>query len=135
MRIVLVPGMLLLSGEAMFIVIGCFVLFAASEGELLPLNETVLLNSDTTIGEESVSLFEACELVFSVRSVTRQVSITGWASEMYCLEVDSVFKGDLDLETVSLITFPYGINSSQLSSLQAGQGIIIFASPIPPWSF
>jgi len=104
-------------------------LAAVSEKDLLPLNETVLLNTEVVIGDDILNLYKASDLVFSVRSVTRQLSILGWASERYDLEVGDVFKGHLDPESVSLFTFPCGMYSSQLSSLQEGRGLIIFAVP------
>ncbi len=97
--------------------------------ELLPLNEAVLLSNEVIIDEDIIALYEASELVFSVGSVTRKLSILGWASETYNLEVQDVFKGNLDLEMVSLFVSSHGLYSNQFSSLQEGQGLIVLASP------
>ena len=115
--------------EDMIVLMLIAALAAVSEKDLLPLNETVLLNTEVVIGDDILNLYKASDLVFSVRSVTRQLSILGWASERYDLEVGNVFKGHLDLESVSLFTFPCGMYSSQLSSLKEGQGLIVFAVP------
>lgn len=105
------------------------VLFSFPQVESLPLNKLISLSSETEIGEDFRCLYESSELVFSVRSVTRRVSILGWASERYDLEVDSVLKGDLEEETVSLFTFPGGLLTSRLSTLHEGCGLVVFAFP------
>lgn len=96
---------------------------------LLPLNETVFLRSEVDMDEDVLSILESSELVFSVRSVTRNLSILGWSSEKYCLEVGKILKGDLELEIVSMFTFPRGMYSMQFSTLQEGDGMLVFAFP------
>ena len=98
------------------------------EPDLLPLGETVELDPDIIPGDEVAELFEASELVFTVKSVTRQMSILGWASERYDIEIGSELKGNLPEETVFMYTFPCGLYSSQFSSLTEGDELIIYAS-------
>jgi len=104
-------------------------LFAISDMDFLPLNEALLLNDEVPNLDDLYSSYEGCELVFSVRSVTRRVSILGWASERYDLEVGNVLMGNLDHGTVFLYTFPNGMLSGQITSIKEGQGLIVFAVP------
>jgi len=57
------------------IVIAAFVTISGMD--LLPLNCTVQLNTEAVILDEMLPMYEASELVFSVKSVTRQLSILG----------------------------------------------------------
>ncbi len=94
----------------------------------LPLDETVELNSEVELCDETAGLFEVSELVFTLESVTRRISILGWSSERYDLEIGTVLKGNLDEETVSLYVFPELVYSSQFASLTEGSGVTVFAS-------
>lgn len=105
------------------------ILFAISEPELLPLNQTVLLNPDILLNDEVLDLFEASDLVFSVKSVTRRISILGWSSEKYDLEIGEELKGNLPEETAYMYTFPCGMYSRQFASLSEGGGsLVVFAT-------
>lgn len=96
--------------------------------DLLPLDETVTLNPEIMLGDEVAELFEVSEFVFTVRSVTRRVSMLGWISERYDIEIGHEFKGDLPEDTVFMYTFPCGMYSNEFSSLTDGDGLVVFAS-------
>lgn len=96
--------------------------------DLLPLDETVELNPEVELCDETTGLFEVSELVFTLESVTRRTSILGWASERYDLEVGKVLKGDLEEEIVYLYVFPEGFYSMQFVPLTEGSSVTVFAS-------
>jgi len=96
---------------------------------LLPLDETVELDPELKLSDNTAGLFEVSELVFTLESVTRRISILGWASERYELGIGRVLKGTLDEETANMYVFPYGFYSTQFASLTDGCGAIVFASP------
>ncbi len=105
------------------------ILLAISEPELLPLNQTVQLNPDILLNDDVSDLLDASDLVFTVKSVTRGISILGWSSEKYELEIGQELKGDLPEETVAIYAFPCGMYSRQFSSLsEGGSGLIVFAT-------
>ncbi len=109
-----------------FLVLAVFL--SVPETDLLPLDETVNLNPDIILGDEVAELFEVSEFVFTVRSVTRRLSMLGWISERYDIEIGHELKGDLPENTVFMYTFPCGMYSNQLSSLTEGEGLVVFAS-------
>lgn len=99
-----------------------------SQPDLLPLDQTVALDPNVVLGDEVAELFELSELVFTVTSVTRRLSMLGWISERYDIVIGHELKGDLPEDTVYMYTFPCGMYSNQLSSLNEGEGLVVYAS-------
>jgi len=93
----------------------------------LPLDMTLELNPEVEMSDSLEMLLEASDLAFTLESVTRHVSILGWASERYDLEVGEVLKSDLLEETVNLYVYPEGLYSSQFTALIEGNGVVICA--------
>jgi hypothetical protein len=104
------------------------VFLVVSEPDLLPLDETVTLDPDIILCDEAAEWFEMFDIVFTVKSVTRRVSMLGWISERYDIEIGHELKGDLPENTVFMYTFPCGMYSNQLSSLTEGEGLVVYAS-------
>ncbi len=96
--------------------------------ESLPLDVIFELNPEVELCDEIAGLFEVSELVFTLESVTRCISILGWSSERYDLEVGKVLKGYLEEEIVNLYVFPDGFYSMQFAPLTEGSGVTVFAS-------
>lgn len=95
--------------------------------ELLPLNQVLEMNTAVEIDELIENMIDDYPLVFTVKSVTRKLSILGWASERYDLEVGEVLKGTLNMETVFVYVFPVGLHSGQLSAMSPGSGVVVCA--------
>ncbi len=95
--------------------------------EPLPLEEILDLNPQVMIDETISEMVEASDLVFTLDSITRHISILGWASERYDLDVGEILKGDLEEEVVNLYVFPEALHSEHLSFLLEGSSVIIFA--------
>jgi hypothetical protein len=96
--------------------------------DLLPLDETLELKPDVEMSDSLAVLLEGSDLAFTLESVTRRLSILGWASERYDLDVGEVLKGDIHEETVSFYVYPEGSYSFQFADLIEGMEVVIFAS-------
>ncbi len=103
------------------------ILFQGEPAELLPLNKVLELNGTVQVDELIESMIEDYPLVFTVESVTRELSILGWASERYDIEVGEVLKGTLNMETVFVYVFPVGLHSRDFSALTPGSGVVVSA--------
>jgi|GEM_PF-6090627 len=55
--------------------------------------ETIELDPQITLNDSIAPLIAVSDLVFSVKSVTRRISILGWSSERYDLEIGEVLLG------------------------------------------
>lgn len=103
------------------------ILFQGEPAELPPLNKVIELNGTVQVDEFIENMVEDYPLVFTVESVTRKLSMLGWASERYDLEVGEVLKGTLNMETVFVYLFPVGLHSRDFSSLTPGSGVVVCA--------
>ncbi len=93
----------------------------------LPLDETVDLDPEVFLDDTVSVMIEVSDLAFTLESVTRRISILGWASERYDLEVGEVLRGDLQEDMVSFFVFPEGMHSLQFSLMTEGSGVVVFA--------
>ncbi|MCD4706375.1 MAG: hypothetical protein K8S62_01400 [Candidatus Sabulitectum sp.] len=85
------------------------------------------LDPEVFLDDTISMMIEASDLAFTLESVTRCISILGWASERYDLEVGEVLKGDLQEDMVSFFVFPESMYSRQLSFMTEGSGVVVFA--------
>ena len=93
----------------------------------LPLEETVRLNPRVVLDDTTAILVGASDLAFTAKSVTRGLSILGWSSERYDIEVGEVLMGSIEDDMVSAYVFPQCLYSHQFSMLDEGSGLIVLA--------
>jgi len=73
------------------ILTGVLLLYSQSL-EPLPLDFTIEFNPEVEMNDSLEALLEESDLAFTLESVTRRISILGWASERYDLDVGEVLK-------------------------------------------
>lgn len=98
---------------------------AAAAG--LPLNEPLSLYPRLAGVDSMIANLQSPELAFTVESVTRRISILGWASERYDLSVGQVLAGELEEDTLILYVYPDCILSSRIGSLSRKDCLIVVA--------
>lgn len=95
----------------------------------LPLDETIKLDPQPVLDDTTSMLVSMSDLAFTAESVTRRVSILGWASERYDIEVGEVLSGSMDMDMVSAYVYPEGLYSHQFAIIADGCGLLVLAMP------
>ena len=93
----------------------------------LPMDEPVCLYPRLAGSDSVLRQLESPELVFTVESITRRISILGWASERYDLVVGEILSGELEEDTLVLYVYPECLLSARLDSLEEGDCLVVLA--------